>query len=69
MVRPSSDVIVTLTVLLVPTSTDTKLLGAVATTLSWVPLTPLASLVKPVAFELMPATVLVATDVLPYSEL
>ena len=69
IVRPSLEVNVTLMVLVVPTSTDTKLLGAVATTLSWVPLTPLASLVKPVAFELMPATVLVATDVLPYSEL
>jgi hypothetical protein len=34
MVRPSLEVKVTLTVLVVPTSTDTKLLGGVATTLS-----------------------------------
>jgi hypothetical protein len=72
MVRPSLEVNVTLTVLVVPTSTDTTLLGGVATTLSWVPLTLPGSLVKPPGVEAVPPTpaaVLLAGVVLPNSEL
>jgi hypothetical protein len=70
MLRPSLEVSVTGTVLLVPTSTDTSELGGVATTLSCVPFTLLGSLAKPPVevLPLNPVPVLVAAEVLPYCD-
>jgi len=70
MVRPSLEVNVTLTVRIVPTSTDTGLIAGVATTPSWVPSTLGGSLVKPPVLPLPPAPAAVpaATPPMPDSD-